>query len=89
LKTKRAQELELSNDIWGSSFNLTLSKKASDFVMGLGQFFCCLCWVGSGQPSLVWVWKISPQKSKMLQFFSLQVKKYPDQRRVGPLFTDG
>jgi len=31
--------------------------------------------LGSGQPSLVWVWKISPKNPKKKIFFALQVKK--------------
>jgi len=58
-----------------------------------GQFFVAR--VGSGQPSVVWVWKISP---KNVNFFSFgdqkkissgQVKKYPGQRWVSLLFTAG
>jgi len=49
----------------------------------------------SSQPSLVWVWKISPENFQIFKFFpfeskkifSSQVKKYLGQRRVGLLFT--
>jgi len=35
-----------------------------------------------------WVWKISPKNPKFFNFF-VRVKKYPDQRRAGLLFTAG
>jgi len=31
-------------------------------------------WLGLGQPSMVWVWKISPRNVKCFNFFSLPVK---------------
>jgi len=54
-------------------------------------------WVGSGQPSMVWVWilKISPKNVKFSIFFPsgqkklLRVGKYPGQSRAGLLFTAG
>jgi len=62
-------------------------------VMGLSQKF--LIQVRLGQPSLVWVWKISPKIPKFSHFFpkgkkiSLGwVKKYPVHRQVSLLFTD-
>jgi len=62
--------------------------------MGPGQKF--LTRVGSGQPPLVWVWKIFPKNPSFLNF-SLRVKEissglvktYPGQRRVGLLFNTG
>jgi len=36
-------------------------------VMGGDKKF--LTWVGSGQPSMVWVWKISPKNVKFFNFF--------------------
>jgi len=52
--------------------------------------------LGSGQPSLVWVWKIFPTNPKISNFFPSnkkpvlgQVKKYPGQRQVDLLFTVG
>jgi len=67
-----------------------------NFLTGVrpGQFFVAR--VGSNQPSMVWVWKISP-KCQIFQYFALRVKKissgcvkkYPGQRRVGLLFTAG
>jgi len=56
------------------------------FDPGLGQFFVAR--VRSGQPFKVWVWKISPKNVKFF-IFSLQIKKYPGQRRVSLLFTAG
>jgi len=61
----------------------------------LGQFFVTR--VSLGQPSLVWVWKISPKNIKFFNFFAFgskrissgQVKKYLGQSRVGFLFTVG
>jgi len=59
----------------------------------MGQFFTAR--VESGQPSLVWVWKIS-HKIPNFPIFSLRVKKeiasgwvkkYLSQRRVNLLFT--
>jgi len=52
---------------------------------------------GSSKPFLVWVWKISPKNPKFCNFFpsgqkkisSGRSKKYPDQSRVGFLFTAG
>jgi len=35
--------------------------------VGSSQFFVAR--VGSGQPSMVWVWKISPKKVKFFNFF--------------------
>jgi len=56
-----------------------------------GQFFNAL--VGSGQPSLVWVWiwKISPKNVKFFNFFPLDPKNLfgSGQRRVSLLFTAG
>jgi len=53
--------------------------------------------LGSGQSSLVWIWKISPKNVKFSIFFpSFQkkillgrVKKYPGQRQISLLFTTG
>jgi len=55
--------------------------------------------MGSGQPSLVWIWiwKIPLKKSQFFSFLSLwikkissgQVKKYPGQRQFSLLFTLG
>jgi len=42
-------------------------------VMGQGQNF--LTQVGSGEPSMVWIWKISPQKCQNFWFISLRIKK--------------
>jgi len=63
--------------------------------MGPGKNFLTL--VGSGQPFMVWVWKISPKNVKFFNFSPLgsrkiasgQVRKYPGRRRVGLLFTAG
>jgi len=58
--------------------------------MDPGQSFVAR--VGSGQPSLVWVWKISLKNPKILNFFlfGLGLKvKYPGQSWVGLLFTAG
>jgi len=62
--------------------------------MGPGQN---LARVGSGMPSMVWVWKISHKNVKFFNFlpFGLKkissgwVKKYPGQMRVGLLLTAG
>jgi len=53
--------------------------------MGPGQIFLnrvrsgefLVAWVGSGQPSMVWVWiwKISPKKVKFFNFFPFGSKK--------------
>jgi len=55
-----------------------------EIMMGLGQFF--LTWVrlgqffvarvGSHQPFMVWVWKISPKNVKFFNFFPFGSKKY-------------
>jgi len=58
--------------------------------MGQGQNF--LTRVGSGQPSMVWVWvwKISPKNVKFFHFFPFWSKKISSgKRRVGLLFTAG
>jgi len=62
--------------------------------MGPGQIF--LIRVRSGQPSLVWVWKISPKNIKFFHFIPLNQKnifgsgqKVPGQRWVSILFTAG
>jgi len=54
-------------------------------MVGSGQFFVPRVW--SGQPSMVWVWKIFPKNVKFLNFFPLDkkitlgwVKKYTGQR---------
>jgi len=51
-------------------------------------------WPWSGQPSLVWVWKIYPKQSQIFQFIpfgkkisSARVKKYLVKRQVGLLFS--
>jgi len=75
-------------------------KGGSYIEMGSGQIFelgrvnFFLCAVGSGKPSLVWVWKISPENAKFSIFFPSgqkiscgQIKKYLGQRRVSLLFT--
>jgi len=56
----------------------------------LGSYFL-LTWLG--WVSNLWVWKISTKNHKFLDFFPSDqkisfglVKKYPGQRRVGPLF---
>jgi len=57
--------------------------------VGLGQFFLLL---GLGQPSMIWVWKISLKNGKFFNFnffHSGRVKKYPGQRWVSLLFTVG
>jgi len=68
-------------------------------VMGLGQKLLTQVRSGqfffaravSGQPSMVWVWKISPKTSNfslcVKKISSGWVKKYLGQRRVGLLFT--
>jgi len=44
-------------------------------VMGPGQFSLLgLGQVGSGQPSLAWVWKISPKDVKFFSFFPVRSK---------------
>jgi len=60
--------------------------------VGKGQFL--VAHVGSGQPSMVWIWiwKISPKNINFFTFGSKkissgQVKKYPGHSRVGLLFT--
>jgi len=42
-----------------------------------GSNFCCSGWVGSGQPSLIWVWiwKISPKNIKFFNFLPIGSKK--------------
>jgi len=88
-KTPHVNVIKVSNQIF------KFSCCACILVMCLGQNF--LTRVGSGQPSMLWVWKISPKNVKFFNFFLLGskkissgwVKKYPSQRRVGPLFTAG
>jgi len=72
--------------------------KVSGFYTGdgSGSIFCCLSWVGCSGSSLVmvWAWKISPKNPNFFplgtkKIASGWVKKYPDQSRVGPLFTAG
>jgi len=46
----------------------------SHIVMGPDQIFWHF-WPGLGQPSLVWVWKISPQNTKFFNFFPFGSKK--------------
>jgi len=54
-------------------------------AMGPGQN--SLIRVGSGQPSMVWVWKISPKNVKLFIFYpSGFFKQYPGQKRVSLLF---
>jgi len=55
--------------------------------MGLGQIF--LTRIGSGQPSLVWVWvgEISPKNPRKIS--SGQVKKYPFSKPGRPLIYRG
>jgi len=65
------------------------------FWPGLGWVKFFEARVGSGQPSIVWVWKISPKNVKFFNFFGVKkmssgwVKKCPCQRGVGLLFTAG
>jgi len=47
-------------------------QKLQIIVMGRGQIF--LTRVGSGQPSLVWVWKIHPRNPKNFKFLSFRSK---------------
>jgi len=61
--------------------------------VGSGHFFVAL--VRLGLASHLWVWKILPPNPHFLIFLpsgqkkSCRVKKYLDQRRVGPLITAG
>jgi len=59
--------------------------------VGSGQFF--VTHVGSGQPSMVLVRKITPKSLKFIIYLKKisfgRVKKYPDQMRVGLLFAVG
>jgi len=63
--------------------------------MGPDQRFLIL--LGSGQPSLVWVWKITHKNSNFFNFLPFRskkipsgwVKKYPGQSRVDLLFIAG
>jgi len=63
--------------------------------VGLGQCFVTCVW--SGQPSMVWVWRITPKNAKCFNFLPFRskiislgrVKKYPGQRLVSLLFTEG
>jgi len=78
------------------SIVMALGQKSLTWV-GSGQIFVSR--VGSGQPSLVcvWVWKFFPKNPNffnVLPFRSKnislsQVKKYPDQSRLGLLFNEG
>jgi len=52
--------------------------------VSLGQLFVAR--VRSGQPSLVWVWKISSKNTNFFQFFQKNCFML-GQRRVGLLFT--
>jgi len=71
-----------------------MTTEVFQLVMDMRQNF--LNRVRSGQPYLVWVWKISPKNPKFFNFFhwvkkisSSWVKKYPGQRWVGLLSTAG
>jgi len=65
-------------------------------VMGPGSIFCYTGQVGLGQPSLVWVWKVSPKNLKFLIFFPLDQKniirlgqKVPGSKAGHPLIYCG
>jgi len=59
-----------------------------------GQYFVAR--IVSGQPSMVWVWKISPKNVKFLILFPFGskniilawAKRYSGQRRVGPVGSE-
>jgi len=48
---------------------------AQNLLTWVGSIFCCLGQVGLGQPSLVWVWKISPKTNKFFNFLPFESKK--------------
>jgi len=96
----------LINDlIWIQNAAKHVHERRLGLVMGLsqkcltrvesGQYF--IAQVGSGLPSLVWVWKISPKNQKIFYFFPFRSKKislgwvkmYTGWRRVALLFTAG
>jgi len=96
--------IEIPAGVWISIGPPRTNRQTIFIVMGPGQKFLILVigrvkflLLGSGQPSLVWVWKISTKNSKFSNFLLLldkeisvsQVKKYPSESRVSFFFIVG